>query len=109
MYKKEIIYSLLLWIDENLYKQINVRKVSEKSGYSRRYIQTLFKEVTNMSIYQYIRQRRMEKAVNELCNTKKKIANIALDFQYHSYQSFSRAFYKEYRKSPMQYRKENRM
>lgn len=109
MYKKEIVYSLLLWIDENLNKKITICRISEKSGYSRWYIQRMFKEVTQISIYKYIKQRRLEKAIVELCNTKKKITDIALDYQYDSCQSFSRAFYKEFHKSPMQYRKENRL
>lgn len=54
----------------------------------------IFCFVTNISIAEYIRKRRLSMAAIDLLEKKQKIIDIAMKYQYESATSFSRAFKK---------------
>lgn len=104
MFKKEVIKSLILWIEEHLDEPLYLDRVAQKSGYSKWYIQRMFKEVTGESTAAYIRSRRLLNAAIALRTTTVKISDIAYHFQFDSQQSFSRTFKKYFQQSPIDYR-----
>ena len=64
----------------------------------------MFRTVTHQTLGEYIRQRRLLLAAEELRNTRRPIFDIAMDLGYVSQQTFSRVFRREFDRTPSDYR-----
>jgi len=80
------------YIEGNLLKNITVDEVSNHIHSSTDYFQRTFNIVTGLSISEYIRNRRLTLAGEDIKNTQAKIIDVALKYQYDSPESFTRAF-----------------
>lgn len=98
------IRELLVWIEENLTNPLSLDIVSAKSGYSKWYLQRMFKKQTNLSLASYIRARRLYLAAFALRFTQKSIIDISVEYQFDNQQTFSRCFKKHFAESPSVYR-----
>lgn len=92
MSHQQIIQTLIEWIDEHIDQPLNIEVVAKKSGYSKWYLQRMFRTVTHQTLGEYIRQRRLLLAAVELRTTERPIFDIAMDLGYVSQQTFSRVF-----------------
>lgn len=101
---QEIINSLLQWIDDHIDQPLNIDTVARKSGYSKWYLQRMFRSVTQQTLADYIRLRRLALAADALKNTQKPIFDIAMDVGFISQQTFSRVFRREFATTPSSYR-----
>lgn len=63
MSHQQIIQTLIEWIDEHIDQPLNIDVVAKKSGYSKWYLQRMFRTVTHQTLGEYIRQRRLLLAV----------------------------------------------
>ncbi|EIQ1160676.1 helix-turn-helix transcriptional regulator, partial [Escherichia coli] len=106
MFKNKIAEGIIKKIEIKIYKneKIKIDDIEKISGYSRRYIQFIFKEKTGMTISSYIRKRRLSHAAILIRLTRKSIFHIAMDLNFSSLQSFTRSFTREFKISPLQYR-----
>ncbi|MFC6378896.1 superoxide response transcriptional regulator SoxS [Tatumella terrea] len=104
MMQEEIIHSLTQWINQNLGKQLSIDEVAAKSGYSKWHLQRMFRAVTQQTLGDYIRERRLEMAADALCKTRRPVFDIALQFGYDSQQTFSRVFRRQFDQTPTAYR-----
>ena len=95
------------YIEANLDASISLRDVSNVAFSSLSYFHRVFFYLTGYTLKEYIRRRRLAKAAFELVNSNKKVIDIALDSFYESPESFARAFKKQYKLSPRQFRNEN--
>ncbi len=95
------------YIEANLDANISLRDVSNVAFSSLSYFHRVFFYLTGYTLKEYIRRRRLAKAAFELVNSNKKVIDIALDSFYESPESFARAFKKQYKLSPRQFRNEN--
>lgn len=68
-----LVESLSEWIEQNLDKRIVIDDIAERAGYSKWYLQRLFKEVTGDNLASYVRHRRLMRAAAELKRTDKKL------------------------------------
>lgn len=102
---KEIIRSLIGWIEENIDKPLKIRDVAEKSGYSKWHLQRMFQQETGHTLGNYIRDRKLALAVDELLHTKNPVVDISYKYGYDSQQSFSRTFSRKYSLPPQAYRR----
>lgn len=59
MSHQQIIQTLIEWIDEHIDQPLNIDVVAKKSGYSKWYLQRMFRTVTHQTLGEYIRQRRL--------------------------------------------------
>lgn len=59
MSHQKIIQDLIAWIDEHIDQPLNIDVVAKKSGYSKWYLQRMFRTVTHQTLGDYIRQRRL--------------------------------------------------
>lgn len=106
MFITKVIEELLAWVEESGFNEkLTVDMLSEKSGYSRGHIQKAFKDETGMTFGNYVRGRKLIRAAFMLKATNLSISHIVNELKFQSYQSFGRAFRKQFRTSPMQYRK----
>ncbi|ADL03141.1 helix-turn-helix transcriptional regulator [Lacrimispora saccharolytica] len=97
----------LKYIEEHLNKRIDLDDLAKKAYLSKYHYHRIFHKVSGESVTRYITRRRMEKAAEELARTNKPIIDIALEYQYASQESFSRAFLKIYGLTPGKYRRRN--
>lgn len=104
MAHQDIIYTLTEWIDEHIDQPLNIDVVAKKSGYSKWYLQRMFRTVMRQTLGEYIRQRRLLLAAKELRATQRPIFDIAMDYGYVSQQTFSRVFRREFDRTPTDYR-----
>lgn len=100
-----IIQDLIQWIEKNLDRSLSVDDVAKKSGYSKWHLQRIFKSETDTILGTYIRMRRLTHAAIALRLTNKPILDIAMQYQFDSQQTFTRAFKKQFNQTPANYRK----
>ena len=104
MSHQEIIHALTQWIDEHIDQPLNIDVVAKKSGYSKWYLQRMFRTVMHQTLGEYIRKRRLQLAAQELRTTPRPIFDIAMDYGYVSQQTFSRIFRRQFDRTPSDYR-----
>ncbi|EME7242903.1 superoxide response transcriptional regulator SoxS [Salmonella enterica] len=97
MSHQQIIQTLIEWIDEHIDQPLNIDVVAKKSGYSKWYLQRMFRTVTHQTL-------RLLLAAVELRTTERPIFDIAMDLGYVSQQTFSRVFRREFDRTPSDYR-----
>ncbi|MCK8585309.1 helix-turn-helix domain-containing protein [Yersinia ruckeri] len=100
-----VVRDLLNWIEHNLDKELNVDRLSEKSGYGKTHLQKLFKKMTGFNVATYIRYRRICKTSTILKLTNLSILDVAVMYRFGSQQNYSRAFKRFFSVSPSVFRK----
>lgn len=88
----EGIANAIAYIEENLTEDIDLNKVAEKACVSGFYFQKIFKVLCGFTLGEYIRNRRMTLAAQELSSNHIKVIDAALKYGYDSPDSFARAF-----------------
>lgn len=101
---RNTVSDILKWIESHVEERISVEDIVKYSGFSRRYIYTIFKSYTGMPIGTYIRKRRLCRAAYRLKLTSASLADIAYSLGFDSQQSFSREFKKIFYITPKAYR-----
>ena len=101
----ELLNKIIDYLEENLTNDIDIRKLSKSLGLNDFIMQRVFSIVTNISISEYIRKRRLSLAFEELKLSNNKIIDIALKYGYYSHVSFTRSFKKEFGITPSNLRK----
>ncbi|PHI29954.1 hypothetical protein CRN84_11700 [Budvicia aquatica] len=102
--KMQVVSDILKWIEENLDNNIRIEDVVNKSGYSRRGIQLIFKEYTGLPLGSYIRHRKLCRSAMLLRLTNQSIFDISDQLGFDSQTSFSREFKKYFDYTPNKYR-----
>ncbi len=105
MSDKRITEKILNFIEENLKEDLTLEKIAAALNYSKFYTARKFKEDTGITLYQYIRGRRMDKAAADLVTTNRSVLEIAFEAGYGSQQAFTQAFHDVYGDTPQEYRR----
>lgn len=101
---KSFTCDLVAWIEKNLDKKILLDEVADKSGYSKWYLQRLFRQETGMKLASYIRERRLTESAIFLKMTAAPVNGAAERFGFTNQQAFTRAFTKYFCLPPARYR-----
>ncbi|WP_028610160.1 response regulator [Paenibacillus harenae] len=80
------------WIKDNMQHPISLPILAEQVGLSPQYISRLFREETGSSVNEYITRLRMERAIELLKRTNKKVYEIAEEVGIPSYRYFTVTF-----------------
>ena len=80
------------YIEQNLTKELDIGKIAKKAALSSFYYQRIFGAMCGMTVGEYIRERRMTLAAQELACSDCKVIDIALKYGYDSPDSFTKAF-----------------
>ena len=91
----------------NYDKDLSLDDISNKVFMSPRYLNTIFKDETGVTIYDYITNMRMEAAKKLILDQNITIKKISEKVGYNNIQSFIRMFKKYYRLTPIEYRRKN--
>ncbi|MCI9286800.1 MAG: AraC family transcriptional regulator [Clostridia bacterium] len=98
---------LIKYIETHLTEKINYNELAKILAVSEQSMQRIFVFITNMSLSEYIRKRRLSKAYEELKSSDIKIMDLAIKYQYESETSFSRSFKNMFNMNPSECRKSN--
>lgn len=94
-------------IENNLENEISYEDLAKIIGTSSYTLQRIFAFLTGITLTEYIRKRRLSRAIEDLTLTDAKIIDIAIKYGYDSGISFSNAFKKMHGVTPTAVRKEN--
>lgn len=82
----------IIYIEDNITNEIDLSKIAQLACCSTYDFQRMFSFITDISIVEYIRRRRLTLSAFELQNSDIKIVDLALKYGYESPVSFARAF-----------------
>ena len=83
---------IIEYIENNLEEDIDYKKLAKIMGVNEYTFQKIFSLISNITIAEYIRNRRLSDSGQEIFLKNPKIIDIALKYQYKNATSFSRAF-----------------
>ncbi|PTF58494.1 AraC family transcriptional regulator [Staphylococcus chromogenes] len=77
----------------------------EQAHLSPYHFQRIFVILTDTTVGEYLRRRRLTKAAHELCNSRTKIIDLAFKYGYQTPESFFKAFRRQHGLTPSEARK----
>lgn len=101
------IRNAIYYIEEHLTEDIDVNKIAEQAFVSSFYFQKIFNVLCGFTVGEYIRNRRLTLAAQDLCSTNIKVLDVALKYRYDSPDSFTKAFTKFHGITPSQAREKD--
>ncbi|MGE8034429.1 AraC family transcriptional regulator [Lysinibacillus sp. NPDC093692] len=101
----ESIQKAINYIEEHLLDDITMEQIAREVNSSIFHFQRTFSILTDMSIADYIRRRRLTLAAQELINTEQKVIDLAYKYGYDSPEAFTKAFRKQHQVTPSEARK----
>lgn len=88
----QLIEKVLYYIDEHIGEELTYERLAEEFGYSSFHFHKIFSSVTELSITEYIRKRRLTMAHKILCETTESVTDICYRVGFNSIQTFNRVF-----------------
>ena len=101
----ERINKTIIYIENNLSNKITLDELADEAMLSKYYYHRLFHVLTGEPVMEYIRKRRLGRAVKQMNETTLGLLEIAVDNQFESQEVFTRAFTKHFGITPAKYRK----
>lgn len=88
----EGISNAIGYIEENLTGDLDMNEIAKRACVSSFYFQKIFSVLCGFTVGEYIRNRRLTLAAQELCSARIRVIDVALKYGYDSPDSFARAF-----------------
>jgi AraC-like DNA-binding protein len=88
----EIVQKIIDYMEENILEELMPNKIAERFFLSISAMNSLFKIVCNMTIMEYVRNRRLTLAGQELLLTNFRIIDLAYKYGYETPEAFAKAF-----------------
>lgn len=98
------IQKTLEFIEENLSEEINIEKLAKMAGLSPFYYQRLFSRLVKRPVAEYIKLRRMARALEVLLEKELRILDVALELGFTSHEHFTHTFKDTFGMTPREYR-----
>jgi len=102
------IQKAINYIENNLLENINVDDISKYIYISSDHFQRMFNMVVGFSVSEYIKNRKLSLAAQELYLKKSKVIDVALKYGYDTHESFTKAFLRFHNVTPSDVRKSRR-
>lgn len=97
----------ITYIEQNLENDLIIDEIARQACMSRFHFQRMFTMLTGYTVSEYIRNRRITLATQELVNANAKVIDVALKYGYESPESFTKAFRKIHGITPTDAKKQN--
>lgn len=91
-------------INENFSNNITLTAIAEKEGLDIYYLSHFIKKHLGISFRQYVNKLKLDRAVENMARTNKKMIDICMESGYSDYRYFYKAFTDKYKCSPSQFR-----
>lgn len=101
----EGIQNALAYMEAHLTEELEIQEIAKRAYVSPFYFQRIFAALCGVGVGEYIRNRRLTLAGEELASTDAKVIDIAAKYEYDSPDSFNRAFQRFHGISPSAARK----
>jgi AraC-like DNA-binding protein/CheY-like chemotaxis protein len=100
-----ILKNVIDFINSNIDKKLEITQLSSLTKWSHQHFIKLFTHFVGQTPYQYILNKKIEKAKALIAETNFSMQSIATELGFESYSNFFNAFKKETGFTPEQYRK----
>ncbi|MBS4192467.1 AraC family transcriptional regulator [Bacillus sp. FJAT-49705] len=101
----ESIQKAIDYMEEHLLEEISIERIASEANASAFHFQRTFTILTDMSIGEYMRRRRLTLAAQELSRTNCKIIDLAYKYGYDTPEAFTKAFRRQHGVTPSDARK----
>lgn len=101
------VYRILKYIDREYIRITSVKEIAEKLSYSEYYLSHVFKEKMDMTIKDYLMQKKIMTAAELLKESNMSISEIAELLHFSSLHSFGQAFKRYMHMSASEFRKKS--
>lgn len=101
----ESLQKAIDYMEDHLLEDITIEEIAKQANASEFHFQRLFSILTDSSVGEYLRQRRLTLAAQELSNSKIKIIDLAYKYGYETPEAFSKAFRKQHGITPTEARR----
>ena len=102
-----IYEKIVRYIDGHIKDEISLDEISKIAGYSKWHIYKIFKIYSPAPIKEYIRNKKIYAAANEIY-TGRKLYDVALDYGYETPAGFYKAFQAVFGCAPSEYKNNNK-
>ena len=92
------------YLEQQLTGEVDMKRFQQLSGYSYPLFSRIFSIMADMTLAEYLRNRRLSEAVTDLRGSTEKVIDIALKYGYESADAFSSAFKKFHGETPSEVR-----
>lgn len=97
-------YTFRQIIEANLFSQISIDELAQKTNLSLSSFKREFKKIYNDSPASYIKTKRLERAAELLLISDERITDIAFDCGFNDLTNFTKSFHDKYKTTPTNYR-----
>ena len=101
----ESIQKTIDYLEEHLLDDLTIETISSQANASAFHFQRTFTILTDISVGEYIRRRRLTLAAQELVSTNGKVIDVAYKYGYDTPEAFSKAFRRQHGVPPSEARK----
>lgn len=93
------------FMEERLLEDVSIEEIASQANASPFHFQRTFAILTDITVGEYLRRRRLTLAAEELSRTNNKIIDLAYKYGYDTPEAFSKAFRKQHGVTPSDVRK----
>ncbi|MGE7765102.1 AraC family transcriptional regulator [Peribacillus sp. NPDC096540] len=101
----ESIQKAINYMEEHLLDDLTIESISRQANASVFHFQRTFTILTDISVGEYVRRRRLTLAAQEISRTSCKVIDLAYKYGYDTPEAFSKAFRRQHGVSPSEARK----
>jgi AraC family transcriptional regulator len=101
----ESLQKAINYMEECILEDISMESIAKQANTSEFHFQRTFAILTDVSVGEYLRRRRLSLAAQELSNTDHKIIDLAYKYGYDTPEAFSKAFRRQHGITPSEARK----
>lgn len=101
----ESLQKAIDYMEEHLLDNITIESIAKQANTSAYHFQRTFTILTDLSVGEYLRQRRLTLAAQELSRSNCKIIDLAYKYGYDTPEAFSKAFRRQHGVSPSEVQK----
>ncbi|MFD9625105.1 GyrI-like domain-containing protein [Peribacillus muralis] len=101
----ESIQTAIDYIEEHLLDDLTVESIARQANASAFHFQRTFTILTDSTVFDYVRRRRLTLAAQEIACTTEKVIDLAYKYGYDTPEAFSKAFRRQHGVSPSEARK----
>jgi len=94
------------YIESNLTEEISLDRLAAMAHLSKFHFHRVFQAMVGEAVMEYIRLRRLTLAGQQLRLTRRRVVDIAFDYQFSSHENFCRAFKKVFGVTPSAWRRD---
>lgn len=99
------LQSAIDYMEDHLLDDLSIENIAQQTNFSAFHFQRTFAILTDISVGEYLRRRRLTLAGYELTRSETKIIDLAYKYGYDTPEAFSKAFKKQHGVTPSEARK----